>query len=315
MTSSINLEYYRVFYYVAKLGSITKAAEALHLTQPAISHSVSTLEELLGNKLFLRQPHGVVLTDVGEALLPYIDSMINQINAGEKKILNIANLEEGELYLGIVETAYDSLLFDSIAAFSRKHPKIHLHFKGPNSNDIINGVSEGTIDLGLIVSPVPNANTSSIEMIPLYETQDIFIAGHRYDYLLGRSVPLSEIVGGPLITLSKTTSGRSAFDEYMDTNNYPNFKPTYTLPSPAQITSFVEHNMGIGIVLREFAKSGINEGKFFELNCCEPFPTRQLYMIISTVFPMNSACQEFIKIIQQKTPLNFGISKYPKTFK
>ena len=97
MRLEINLEHYQVFYYVAKLGSISKTAEALHLTQPAVSHIIKLLEYRLGCQLFYRRSRGVELTGNGAILLPYVSSMLNQITAGEKRITKLVNLEEGEL--------------------------------------------------------------------------------------------------------------------------------------------------------------------------------------------------------------------------
>ncbi len=81
----INLEYYRVFYYVAKLGSITMAAEELFISQPAVSQAVRHLEDTLGGGLFLRTPKGVKLTPEGEVLYSYVSRGYEYLMQAESK--------------------------------------------------------------------------------------------------------------------------------------------------------------------------------------------------------------------------------------
>ena len=96
----INLEYYKIFYYVGKQKSITLAAEELAISQPAVSQAVRHLEEALGSPLFVRTSKGVRLTTEGEVLYSYIKRGYETIRLGEKKFLEMLDLEEGELCIG-----------------------------------------------------------------------------------------------------------------------------------------------------------------------------------------------------------------------
>ena len=92
----INLEYYRIFYYVSRHRSITLAAEALSLSQPAVSQAVKNLENALGSRLFVRTSKGVRLTTEGEVLYSYIKRGYETILLGEKKYKEMLDLESGE---------------------------------------------------------------------------------------------------------------------------------------------------------------------------------------------------------------------------
>ena len=88
----VNLEYYKIFYYVGKLGSITHAAESLHLSQPAVSQGIKNLEKALGSPVFVRVGKGVRLTMEGQILYQYISSAYEEILMGERKFRQMQNL-------------------------------------------------------------------------------------------------------------------------------------------------------------------------------------------------------------------------------
>ena len=95
-----NLEYYKVFYYVAKTRSFTVAAKELSVSQSAVSQSVKQLETALNTTLFRRIAKGVALTKEGELLFSYVAKGYEQIEAGEKKLKQMLNLEMGEIHIG-----------------------------------------------------------------------------------------------------------------------------------------------------------------------------------------------------------------------
>ncbi len=95
-----NLEYYRVFYHVAKCGSVTKAAAELSLSQPAVSQSIRQLENVLGMRLFVRSARGLTLTAEGKVLYSYAEAGCGQFEAGERNLLQMKNLECGEITIG-----------------------------------------------------------------------------------------------------------------------------------------------------------------------------------------------------------------------
>ena len=95
-----NLEYYKIFYYVSKYNSISLAAEALSISQPAVSQAIKHLEKDLGCALFVRMAKGVRLTKEGEMLFSYVERGYEAILSGEKRLLEMLNLEKGEICIG-----------------------------------------------------------------------------------------------------------------------------------------------------------------------------------------------------------------------
>lgn len=298
MNTEINLEYYQVFYYVAKLGSISRAAGALHLTQPAVSHIIKTLESKLGSKLFYRQPRGVELTDAGSTLLPYVSSMLSQISAGEKRILKISNLEDGDLYIGAVETAFsDGLLPLFLRRFNMAHPGIRVHLRGPNSTSILEEIASGTLDLGFAVSPVEELS-DRLRFISVRETRDIFIAGEGYGRFRDRIVPLGEILAEPLICLHRGMSGRNSLEEFMKEQGQ-SLNPAFSVYSPTMIVPLVEAGLGIGVLIEECAKPSLASGRCFAVSSDTLLPERRLYMVVSREFQPSIACRTFLSMIEE----------------
>ena len=101
---SFNLEYYRAFCTVAQTGNVTKAAELLCLSQPAVTRSIHRLEESLGCKLFTRVSRGVRLTVEGAALFSHVDSAFKSLSNGERELKRLAAFEAGTLIIGAAET-------------------------------------------------------------------------------------------------------------------------------------------------------------------------------------------------------------------
>ena len=101
---NINLDLYRIFYIVAKNGSISSAANILYISQPAITFQIKKLEEQLGVSLFTRTKHGVLLTDEGHILFNYVKTAIESIDNGENTLSNLKNLDSGNIRSGVSTT-------------------------------------------------------------------------------------------------------------------------------------------------------------------------------------------------------------------
>ena len=119
-----NLNNYKVFYNVAKYKSLSKAAEKLYISQPAISKSISKLEEGLEIKLFDRTSKGVMLTDEGEVLYKHIESAFESIIKGEDEIKKIGELGIGQLRIGVSTSLCKHILLDYLKGFITMNPHI-----------------------------------------------------------------------------------------------------------------------------------------------------------------------------------------------
>ena len=148
-----NLEYYKVFYYVGKLGSLTHAAEELSISQPAVSQALKQLEDTLGTKLFVRASRGIRLTPEGESLYFYVKRGYEEIELGEKKLKKIMNLESGELRIGASDMTLQFYLLPYLEKYHEKYPHIKVTVTNAPTPETLQFLKEGKIDFGVVSTP------------------------------------------------------------------------------------------------------------------------------------------------------------------
>lgn len=121
-----NLDYYRIFYYVAKYRNLTRAADALLTSQPTVTRTVKNLENDLGCRLFVRSKRGVALTAEGETLYSYVAPAYERILRGEEKLGGEISLQGGCVYISATETSLHCFLLEKLGTFHDRHPQIRL---------------------------------------------------------------------------------------------------------------------------------------------------------------------------------------------
>ena len=152
-TSSINTEYYKVFYYVGRLGSITAAAEALCISQPAVSQAVKQLEKALNSQLFIRTQKGVRLTAEGELLFPYVERGIENLLDGERMLRRLVDLDMGEVRIGASDMTLQFYLLPHLERFHGRYPNIKVMVSNAPTPETIQSLYEGRIDFGVVSTP------------------------------------------------------------------------------------------------------------------------------------------------------------------
>ena len=127
MDNISNLEYFKVFLYVARAGSVTEAAKELSISQPAVSQALKQLERQLGVDLVCRASRGIQLTREGRELYAYVDKGYEQIRLGVDKIRQMMNLEAGEIRIGASDMTLQFYLLPFLEKFHEKHPSIKVN--------------------------------------------------------------------------------------------------------------------------------------------------------------------------------------------
>lgn len=172
-----NLNNYRIFYTVASLGNISKAADKLFISQPAISKSISNLEKGLGVTLFSRTSKGVSLTEEGEILYQHIGNAFDSINQAEDEIKKIHDLGIGQLKIGVSTSLCKHILLDYLKDFIDENPHIKVTIRCHSTRNTMNLLAEGKIDLGLICeTDIPKGFTYK----ELTTIHDIFVTSDSY---------------------------------------------------------------------------------------------------------------------------------------
>ena len=293
--SSISTEYYKVFYYVGRLGSITAAAEALCISQPAASQAIKQLEKALNTKLFLRTQKGVRLTTEGKLLYPYVERGMENLMDGEEMLKRLVDMDMGEVRIGASDMTLQFYLLPYLEKFHEQYPGIKVIVTNAPTPETLNYLRESRIDFGIVSTPFPER--PDIQMMPVREIEDVFVAGRRFFGYKNKTLDFQELESLPLIFLEKNTSSRSYMDEFLAGNGVY-VQPEFELATSDMIVQFVRRNLGVGCVMRDFARDYVESGLLFELRFNKMTPKRQFCVVRNTKMPMAPAAEKLLEIME-----------------
>ena len=291
---NISMEYYKIFYNVAKQGSVTKAAKELCLSQPAVSQAVKALEDSLGTVLFVRKSKGVELTTEGSMLYEYVKRGYEQIKLGEEKIKQMLNLDAGEIRIGASDMTLQFYLLPYLEKFHSMHPNIKVHVTNAPTPLTIDHLLAGRIDFGVVSTPFELDNR--FRVFKGRKIRDIFVAGNRFIDLKDKQLDYSVLREYPLISLEKNTSTRRYVDQFLMKNNVV-LNPEFELATSAIVTQFAVRNLGIGCVVEDFAYEEISNGRLFQLQFEKEIPQREICIITDQKVPMSKSAATFLSLI------------------
>lgn len=199
----------RTLQTVATLGSFSRAARELHLTQPAVSRQIGVLERHLGTVLVRRTRRGVVATEAGRVLLAHADLVLGQLQRAEHDVLAMEGLRRGTVRLGSFLSALVHLSAETGALLDRDHPGIRLVDELVDRGAALARLRAGVLDLAFVFEHdfEPAAPVSGIETIPLFDdpVRVLLPAAHR---LAGRVVTLADLEGETWIRAHEGSAAR-----------------------------------------------------------------------------------------------------------
>ncbi len=293
-----NFEHYKVFYYVAKLGSITLASEQLYISQSAVSQLIRQLEKNTKCQLFNRTAKGVTLTPEGEMLYSHVSVGCEHLFAGERKLEQMLNLEHGEIHIGASDMTLKFFLLEKLEGFKKKHPKIRIFITNAPTPTTMEQLRLGNIDFGIVSSPLDSF--SDIDILPVREIKDVFVAGSAFAELKDKTCPLSILKDYPYICLEKETSTRKYVDGFLSDNGVQ-LVPDFEISTSDLIVSFAERNLGIGTVVWDFAKQSVSKGDVFVLKMEKEMPSRHINVVRNNRLGSSKAAMELIKFLSDET--------------
>lgn len=281
-----NLEYFKVFYHVAKAGSVTGAARELAVSQPAVSQAIRQLESQLGADLFYRAAKGVRLTREGQLLFSYVEKGYEQMELGLEKLLRLQNMEGGEIRIGASDMTLQYFLLPYLERFHEKYPDIKMVVTNAPTPETLTFLEEGKIDFGVVSTPFDGQK--GLEIVPVREIEDVFVGGRRFIAYKNRTLDLQELESLPMICLEKNTSTRSYMDAYLLKNGVQ-IQPEFELATSDMIVQFALRSLGVGCVVRDFAAEYLESGVLFALRFNKIIPKRKFCVVRSTKMPLSAA--------------------------
>ena len=294
---NVNFEYYRIFYVVAKYGNITKAADELMISQPAISKCIKHLEEQLGGQLFIRTKRGVVLTEEGKEFYKYIKNAIEYINNAESKFSEMIHLETGTIRIGSSTTLTKKFLIPFMETFHKKYPNIKIEIETHMSGELLNRLRQGLLDL--VILNLPYHDDNDIELVKVKEIQDCFIVGETYKDLVGKDLTLEDINNYPLVFQAHGSTTRRFLDDFAARHGII-FKPDLDLAGFSLVLEFTEIGFGIGYATVDYIQDELKSGKLFKINVSPSIPKREIGIAYSKRNIPSFCCKRLIEIILNK---------------
>lgn len=293
----VNLEYYKIFYYVTKYQSITQAAEVLSISQPAVSQAVKNLEKALGCKLFVRMAKGVRLTSEGEVLFSFVSKGYESILAGERKLSEILDLEGGEICIGASDMTLQFYLLSYLEQFHEKYPDIKVTVTNAPTPETLGYLEDGRIDFGVVSTPVITKH--GCIQIPVRKIRDIFVAGHKFEYLKGKKLCYRELSDLPVMCLEGDTSTRRYVAEFLE-KEHVMLQPEFELATSDMLIQFAKRSLGVASVVEDFAKQAIEEGELFELQFDKEIPKREFCIVYNDKIPMSTAAGKLFQTLTKQ---------------
>lgn len=236
----------QVFYTVARLLSFTKAAETLHMTQPAVTFQVRQLEDHFDTRLFDRTHNRVALTEAGHKTYEYAEQIFSLYAEMENTVKELTGDVSGALTMGASTTIAEYMLPALLRGFTLEFPDINLRLKVSNTEGIVSLVENSMIDLGVVEGPVSNKNLL-VEVCRIDQLVVVVPPGH--EIASRKSIPLEEVMSFPFICREEGSGTREVIMDHMvklglDRNN---LNVSLELGSPESIKGAVEAGMGIAI--------------------------------------------------------------------
>lgn len=294
----VNLDLYKVFYTVAKCGSLTKAAEELYISQPAVSRSIKQLELQLGVTLFTRTHHGMQLSaQGGKVIFAEVERALELLKDAENRIAEMKNLATGTIRIGASDTIFEYFLAEKIVEFHQRFPNVKMELMADVTPDTIEKLKADRCDVAFVNLPI--TPDPDLQLFGNFMRQnDVFVAGEAFIELKNKSVRMSDLKNYPLILMQKGTVARRSLENFFASLGVE-LNPSVEVGSWDLMKRFICSGMGIGVIPREYAIRNLEDGSMFEIQTDVHLPARSVGMLLPRQTPVSYALHCFIEQFQK----------------
>jgi DNA-binding transcriptional LysR family regulator len=290
----MNLNHLRVFAGVASAGNLTRAAQALRVSQPAVSKQLAELEADLGIPLFDRLPRGVRLTAAGEALRVHAERILNAEQAAEHELRDLAGLGRGRLSIGASTTIGSYLVPTLFGELHRQHPAVELDLQIANTAAIQAAVLDNVLDLGLTEGLVA---TDALEIESVASDEMVAIAPPGHPLLARAPLQARELTTLPLLMRERGSGTREVVEAALRERGV-RAEPVMSLGGTEALKNAVLHGLGIAIVSRLTVDHELRSGQLAELRIDDLQIQRDLHLVRLKSKQPSPAAAAFISLLR-----------------
>lgn len=293
----INFEYYKVFYYVAKYKTFSKAAEILYVSQPAISQTIKKLEEQLGANVFYRNRDGINLTEEGKKLYFLIEPSIIMMENANKKFKQFSNLEVGTIKIRTGNTIASEILAEPLIEFMKLYPNIKFEISNGSNVESLKWLAQGDIDIVLLNTPseIPYSN---VDIRPCAKKEFVFAMSPEYAKKYNVKIDnLGDLEKYNLILPRKRATARKVLESiYEEAKDLQNASQISSEEIKAQLA---KNGAGICLVEKILVKDELKSGKLIEIKLPKKI---EAYATIVTLDrkSISFATKKLVEMIEEK---------------
>jgi len=294
----MELRVLRYFLAVAREGSITAAADLLHVTQPTLSRQLKDLEQELGKKLFIRSSHSIILTDEGLILRQRAEEIVNMVSKLEAEFNSMEDTVSGDVYIGGGETEAMKQIARVVKDLQLKYPNIRYHLYSGNEEDVTDRLDKGLLDFGILIQP---ADLSKYNYINIPD-KDVWGVIMRKDSPIAvkATIQSSDLLNVPLIcsrqAIQQSYSKNDFADWFGEDFEKLNVVTTYNLAYNAAI--MVEEGIGYAITLDKIVNTSSDSNLCFRP--LDPKLESGLNIVWKKHHVFSTAASVFLQDIQTK---------------
>ncbi len=299
----MNLNQLRIFYFAAKHGSFSAAAEALFITQPAVTKQIQQLQAAHGVKLLNRFGKKMVLTDAGEALYSFADRIFQIESQAEENLRDFQQRKSGRLRIHASESFGAYYLPFIINLFRKKYPKIDIALNIFTNQHIVENTIRLENDLGFISSPLEHKKLVVSEIL---EDRLILIVPPSHPFARKKVLDPWKLEGQSIIMHEKGSASRNIVDEFIRKNNLF-VSVTLELSNNEAIKRAVEQGLGLSLISKNVVREEIERKKLKPIPLADPTLKRKFYLIYHKDKYLSQPFQMFVQMVNQ------WASEYTKT--
>ncbi|GGG13043.1 selenium metabolism-associated LysR family transcriptional regulator [Paenibacillus abyssi] len=296
---ALNFHQLHIFYTVAERGSFSAAAQALHMTQPAVTMQVQSLEDYFGTKLLLRSTKRIDLTEAGAALMPFAQRSIELIRETDSTMSKFTRQLKGRLQLGASLTIGEYILPRLLGPFGQEYPHITISMKVMNTAQIMEEILNHQLNFGLIEAPV-NHPDMHMEAVMSDELQLIVPSAHPLAD--AGEVTIDQVLQYPVVLREQGSGTRLVMEDELRGKNIDprSLNIVMELGSTGAVKSAVEAGLGVSFVSASSVKHEVALGLIRTIRISDIRFKRQFYSIYlkSALLPISAVT--FLSFLQER---------------
>lgn len=291
----MNLYHLKTFYFTAKYKSLTKAAEFLCITQPAVTKQIKQIQNHYNLKFLDIIRKKVILTDAGLTLYSIAERIFDMESQAEEAIKDFQEYNKGKIGILASESFSSYHIPYIIKRFKKSNPEICISVQTASNKDIINSIAELKEDIGFISAPVLNPKISVHEIL---DDEIVLAANPDFHFSNKEMLDCSDLEGKEIIVYEQGSVIRKVTDAYLKKNRI-NACIKYEISNSEAIKRLVQNNLGVAFITRSIISEEVKNGQLISVPVQDRSFKRKYYMIYHSEKYFSKPLKDFSNLLLQ----------------